>query len=193
MAKKSVGAQVRDGFRRTGAWLLGIGWFGLVLAGLIAGAGPQGAHRPILGWSLLAAAAVIFFWTMDRWAKVFPALTGVATLNGLIMLSTGHKLGEPGSPVSRGVALLGVVTMVVATLATARFTRTKPRLPDRVALFAFVACFVWGMADEKATSLALVVALVSVLVAWGVSSFQRHRDRKGGHAPASDPTRSAAM
>jgi len=168
-------SEVKAGLRRAAFWLLGMGWLGLVFAGMAIAFTPS-PHSPAVGWLLLAAAAIILIATMDKWVGVFSALLACSILGGILTITEGHAVNHPEVKVSH---LEGVViTAVLAASAVVSFTFTKRRLRllDRVALFVFVFCFFWQAADSRVTLLALGAAFCSLLVAWGYDRTQRRRD-----------------
>ena len=73
MSKPDTMAQVKNGFRTAGAWLLGLGWLGLVFAGM-AIAFSTSKYPPVAGWVLLAIDAIILVSTAHRWVKALPGL-----------------------------------------------------------------------------------------------------------------------
>jgi hypothetical protein len=77
--RKETKSQVISGLRKTGAWLLGMAWLGLVFAGMAIAFSPSNYPRAA-GWVLLVLAAIILLATADRWVKAFPGLLGVATI-----------------------------------------------------------------------------------------------------------------
>jgi hypothetical protein len=153
MANRSVGAQIRDGFRLTCKVLLMLGWFGLVLAGLAEGLGfgSGGRNRPLLGLAILAVAAVIFLWTMERWIIAFPGLVALATLNAFAAVITGHAAGDISTPLAPRDAAIYTALLAVSTIVSFRFTkrRLKLRILDRVAVVGFVFCIFWSAVDKR--------------------------------------------
>jgi len=79
----------------------GHGLAALALAGILEAFGSEAnfseGHHPsrVLGYFLLAAAAVIFLTTAERWKRVFPGIMLAATLGALSVLEQGHALNNP--------------------------------------------------------------------------------------------------
>jgi len=75
---KAIKQGMKSGFRMAGGWLLGMGWLGLCFWGIVEAFGTEAnfseGHHPsrVLGYFLLAAAAVIFVLTANRWKKYCP-------------------------------------------------------------------------------------------------------------------------
>jgi hypothetical protein len=157
--------EVKQGFRRAGAWLLGFAWLGLVF-GAIAIAFTPSPHAPVLGWALLALAAVIALVTMDRWVKVFPALLAYGALGSVLTLVDGHAVNHPEVAVSRPEGAVMILFFATAAALSLTFTKRKLQLPDRVALFAFVFCFFWQAVAPNMARFALGFGFSCLFLAW---------------------------
>ena len=170
MDKRSIGSQVKGGFKLTGKVLLMMGWLGLVLAGLAHGLGfaSGGLNRPLLGSAILAVATAIFFWTMDRWIKVFPGLVALATLNALVAVFTGHATGNPSVRLAPREAAIYFLLLSVCTVVSFRFTKRKLKLRvlDRLAVFTFVSCIFWAAVDARVQIIAPAAASGLLAFAW---------------------------
>lgn len=172
--------KVKSGFLRAGAWLLGFGWLFLVFGGLIVVTTPSPPPHAF-GWALLALAAVIVLVTMDRWVKFFPGLLAYGVLGSVLTLVDGHAVNHPEVAVSRseGMAMVAFCTFAAALSFT--FTKRKLCVMDRVALFAFVACFFWQAAVPKFMWVAMGAGFCFLLFAWLYDSYQ-HRRGDGSHS-----------
>ncbi len=182
MGKKA--AEVKQGFRRAGLWLLGGGWLGLIIAGIGIGFRPGPGPPAFVGWALLAVAAAIALLTMDHWVKVFPGLIGYGVLGSILELTDGHAVNLPQDPVSRTDAITSLLFCVVGAAVSVTFARRKLRATDRVALFGFLFSFVWYVADPKSMQIALGTGMALMLFAWLYDRLQRrrgHRSRSASH------------
>jgi hypothetical protein len=171
MPDKTVGAQVKRGFQRAGLVLLIFGWLFLVFAGVGEGFAPGGGHRPVVGLAILTLATVVFFWTMDRWIKVFPGLLALATLNAAAAIFTGHATGNPSVVVAPTHAGIAAGLLADSTLRLGKPTY-KLRMLDRVAVFGFVFCIFWTAVDERAQIVAPAVACGLLVLAWVYDRFR---------------------
>ena len=124
------------------------GWFFLFLllivvisGGIATGLGYSPRPRP-LGWVLFVAGVGVGVFTVDRWAKVLPGIFGIATLNGLIILISGHALNQPTIQVPRLIGTLFTVVMAGASFITASFADRHLTTADRAAYLGILACFV---------------------------------------------------
>ena len=73
MSRSDAVAQIKSGFRKGGAWLLGIGWLALVFKGIRVALTPS-KYPPFFGWIFLGIAALVLIFTMDKWVRIFPGL-----------------------------------------------------------------------------------------------------------------------
>ena len=97
--------------------------------------------RP-LGWVLFTVGTGVAAFTVDRWAKVLPGIFGITTLNGLIILISGHALNQPATKVPRPVGALFTVVMASASFITASLADRHVTNTDRAAYLGILACFV---------------------------------------------------
>ena len=79
-----------NGFRLAASWLLFMIWLGLVFGGLGIVFSREARFSPIVGWLVLAIAAVVAVLTMERWVKALPAFLAYGVFNGFSMIATGH-------------------------------------------------------------------------------------------------------
>ncbi len=176
MSKDTVGSQVKNGFRRAGAWLLGFAWLFLVFGGLAIITSPP-PPSAILGWVLLGIAALVLIFTMDRWVKVFPGLLAYGVLGSVLMLVDGHAVNHPEVAVSRFEGVVMIVFFTIAAVLSLTFTKRKLRVTDRVALFGFVVCFFWQAVVPNLMRVVLGVGFCFLLFAWLYDHFQHRRGR----------------
>ena len=134
--------------RKSPSRLVITGWFFLFLllivvisGGIATGLGYSPRPRP-LGWVLFIVGLGIGAFTVDRWAKVLPGIFGIATLNGLIILISGHALNQPAIQVPRLVGVLFTVVMAGASFITASLADRHLTNTDRAAYLGILACFV---------------------------------------------------
>ncbi len=172
MSEDTVGKQIKSGFRRAGAWLLGFVWLGLVFAGMAIAFTPS-PHSPAVGWMLLGIAALVLVLTMDRWVKVFPGLLAYGVVGSILMLMNGHAVNHPEVPVSRLEAALLIVFFAAAAALSFTFTNHKLTLPDRIALLIFIFCFFWQAVAPRVMLIALAIGFACLVGAWAYDRLQR--------------------
>lgn len=113
----------------------------VISGGLVAGLGYGGRPRPF-GWILFIGGSVLAMLTVDRRARVLPGIFGAATLNGIIILSSGHALNQPAAPVPRSIGAMLTIVMAAAAAITASFANKDLTNTDRAAYLGILSCFV---------------------------------------------------
>ncbi|MGH9352126.1 MAG: hypothetical protein ACRD2G_08210 [Terriglobia bacterium] len=149
---------------------------------------PSG-HSRILGWAFIVVSVIVMVAEMNRWVKVLPGILGLAVLNGLISLSTGHALNNPSAPISR-LDMLIVTLFFAACFALAGTFRARDlTIVDRVSLMTFAFTLpLWAghdstriatagklAAEDRLDLIIAAVALCCLLVPWAYDRIQRRR------------------
>jgi hypothetical protein len=175
--------QVKSGFQRAGAWLLGMAWLGLVYWGIGAATEPGGnlserTRSHFLGYALLTVASSIFVVTANRWKRVFPGIMLAATLGAVLELWHGHAVNNPSVLIPRWIAFSQLVVIAGVTALSFTFKKRPLNIIDRIALLAFAASiFVGGdEATRQELPLALIIGGVCVLAAWAYARLQRRQE-----------------
>jgi chromate transport protein ChrA len=179
MSQNTAWKQIEKGFKRAGAWLLGIAWLFLVFSGLAIITTPP-PPSPTVGWGLLGIAALVLLLTMDKWVKVFPGLLAYGAFASILMLFSGHAVNHPEVVVSRLEAMAALMFFAAAGMLSLNFTKHKLTVPDRVALFAFVLCFFWQAVAPRLLLFALAIGFSCLVGAWTY-------DRVNGNGKRSHP------
>lgn len=185
----TLGEQTTSGFRRAGGWLLGMAWLGLVYGGIIEAFGPPqvfsaGHHpSPILGYTLLIAAAVIMVVTAENWKRVFPGIMLAAVFNSLLELSRGHAVNSPSVPVPPSTAAIHLLVTTGVTALTLTFKSRRLTALDRLALLAFVIAFLWGAIDNRFALPKLLAGACCIVIAWVVNRLKTGRDGQSSMTP----------
>ncbi|HEV2615335.1 MAG TPA: hypothetical protein VGU63_01855 [Candidatus Acidoferrales bacterium] len=181
----TVGQQVKSGFRRAGAWLLGMAWFGLVIWGMENAFGTEanfseGRHPSrVLGYCILATAAAIFIVTANRWKRVFPGIMLAATLGALLELEHGHIVNNSSVLIPRSIAFIQLIVIAGVTALSFTFKNRSLNIADRIALLIFAGSIYVGGNEviEHRVPFALIVGGVCVFVAWTIDRLRRSHPR----------------
>jgi len=177
MGRRGVLAQVKGGFRLAGAWLLAFAWFVLAFSGLGI-ARSQSPHRPVVGWALLAAAAIIFLLTMDRWVRFFPGVLVCGVLGGIVTTISGHVVNHPEAAVRRWEGAVMTLLLAIGAVISQSFQERGLRPSDRVALLAFTCSLFSQALDSRVMLPGLTIGTLCLAAAWAIG-----RRRRRGHSP----------
>jgi len=93
-----------------------------------------------LGWGLFVVGTVVAIASVERWARILPAIFAPAILNGLLILADGHALNQPTVPFPRREAAVFLALMVVAAYTTAPFANARLTKSDKFACVGILAC-----------------------------------------------------
>ncbi len=94
------------------------------------------------GWVLGLGGYIAAILTVDQWARALPGIFGLATVNGLIMLVTGHALTQPSVQVSRVLTTFFVSTVAGGAVATLSMVNRPLTVVRRTASLGILSCFV---------------------------------------------------
>ena len=193
-------SQVKSGFRLVALILIGFVVAGMFFGGVMRlyflGAIDQsswsGRHAAIVALIFLVLSIPIMFVTMNRWLKVMAGFLGLAVLNALISLGTGHVLANPTMPISRPYALSLMLFFAAAAALTGLMKNRKLSVVDRIFVMAFLfslAILISYQGQQELTRSAplkctyfilMGIGLCCLLVAWG---YDRLKGRRGHNLP----------
>jgi hypothetical protein len=152
---------VKQGLLRSLSWLSVITWLvvAFIAAGIVAG---QTSYPVALGWMVLTALVWIAAVTAERWVRVLPGMLGVAALNAIYSLISGHFGLNPPRPIARSMAgLMAAALMAGAYLATAYIKRRLSAI-DR-AVLAFAIAFLLVGLSQAQLALPATIAIAGLL------------------------------
>ncbi len=188
-------SQVKSGLRLAALILTGFVVAGMFFGGvmrlyLLGDAGLSSwssRHTTIVALVFLAVSIPIMFVTMNRWLKVMAGFLGLAVLNGLISLGTGHVLANPTMPIPRLYALSLMLFFAAASVLTGKMKADKLSLVHRILVMAFLfslGILISYQAQRELTKstpfssayfILMGVSLCCLLIAWGYDRIQRRR------------------
>ncbi len=150
---------IKQGLLRSLSWLSVIAW--LIVAFIAVGvAASQTSYPAAVGWIVLAMLMGIAAITAERWVRVLPGVLGVAALNALYSLVSGHFGLNPPKPIARPIAaVMMVVLMASAYLATGYMNRRLTKV-DRASLACAIGSLLVGLSQPQLAVPATVVILV---------------------------------
>jgi hypothetical protein len=133
-------------------------------------------HSPrprIMGWPILMLSIGLGVWAMKYWARTLPGILGCATLNGLIIISSGHALNQPAVPVDRLTATLVTLAVGLSAFLATTFRNRSLTIVDRIACLGILASFAMVFQPlSQVQFLGLAGIVACVIIAWAVA--RRH-------------------
>ena len=198
MSNPSKMSQVKSGFRSAALILIGFVVGGMFFGGVASLLSPNSISR-WLGPVFLIVSTPIMIVTMNRWAKVMAGFLGLAVLNGLVSISSGHVLANPTMPIARLDALYLTLFYATATMLATAITQRRLNLVDRISVMAFLYSLAFLITYQarlenaksalfNTTAIALIgFGLCCLLVALVYNHFQHrrgHGSRSASHVTA---------
>jgi hypothetical protein len=179
---RSVGEQVKNGFRLAGGVILFCVSLFLLAYGLDA-VWSEGhfVSSAWLGWVELLLAVVLIPLTMHLWLQFFAGCVGFGFLKSVLVALAGRDWFPPHLPFSRLEAAEMAVFFGATFVWLARFAWTRPELPDRIAIAVYLFSL-WPHNNPHFSVVQGVVGLAALFLAWGVSRW-RGKGRKAPNHP----------
>jgi len=180
---RTVGEQVRSGFRLAGGVLLFCASLFLLAYGLDAvWSDGHFVSSAWFGWVELSLAAVLIPLSMHLWLQFFAGCVGFGFLKSVIVAIAGRDWFPPHLAFSRLEAVEMALFFGATFVWLARFVRSRPKLPDRIAIAVYLFCLL-GYRNSPHFSVVLGgVGLIALFLAWGVSHW-KGRGRKSPNHP----------
>jgi len=163
---------VRSRFVGVGTILLFFACAGFTSAGVTIAFGYSPRPR-IMGWPILMLSIGVGVWAMKYWARTLPGILGCATLNGLMIISSGHVLNQPSIPVDRLTATLVTLGVGLSAVLATTFKNRPLTMVDRVVCLGIFAGFAIILSPSQRQFLGLVGIVSCVVIAWVVAR-RRH-------------------
>lgn len=139
-----------------------------------------------LGWVELFLAAVFIPLTMHLWMQFFAGCVGFGFLKAVIVAIAGRDWFPPHLAFSR-LEAAEMALFFGATFAwLTRFARSRPGLPDRIAIAVYLFSFFLGSHSNPHFSIVQGAGLIALFLAWAVS---RWKGRKSHNRPLMQTSR----
>ncbi len=139
----------RFSFARVGSILLLFGCLGLVGGGLVRLFRDGG--DALIGWIMLGVGFLLTFATVNHWGRILPGVFGLAGVNALISLWSGHQLNQPSTPIPRVVALVLAIIFFSAAVLSGQIAVREFNAVHRLLLFTvFVLLLIAMIANQFA-------------------------------------------
>jgi hypothetical protein len=161
--ERTIGKQIRSGFRLAGWVLLTLALMLLVLGSTASLVGKGDHTKPIdrvLAGCVLLAISTLLFITVRRWAKWLIGALGYMIIKGAFGLLLGFTPSMPTITRPRLLFLQYLVVLVFAIVLCARYVTHAPRPPETVGLVGLVIALSFSvMCDSSLPVLAGATAL----------------------------------
>jgi len=166
--KRTVGEQIKSGFRLAGWILLTLAFVTLVLASTAAVVGKangnytQAIYRLLGACGLLATSTVMFI-TVRRWAKWLVGALGYMILKVAVSLLLGRTPSVPSITRPRLEFLEFLVVLVLALLVCARYFTHAPRAVETLGLVGMVIALSFSMIYDSSLPIFAGVAVLAMI------------------------------
>ena len=166
--KRTIGEQIKSGFRLAGWILLTLAFICLVLVSTASLVGKgngnytQPTHR-ILGVCGLLATSTAMFITVRRWAKWFVGVLGYMILKLAVSLLLGRTPSVPSITRPRLAFLEFLVVLVFALLLCARYLTHTPRTVETVGLVGLVIALSFSVIYDSSLPIFAGVAVLGII------------------------------
>jgi hypothetical protein len=164
--KRTIGEQIKSGFRLAGWILLTLAFICLVLVSTAFLAGKGNHTQPtyrLLGLCGLLATATAMFITVRRWAKWFVGVLGYMILKLAVSLLLGRTPSVPSVTRPRLVFLEFLVVLVFALLLCARYLTHTPRTVETVGLVGLVIALSFSVIYDSSLPIVAGVAVLGII------------------------------
>jgi hypothetical protein len=180
---RTVGEQVKTGFRLAGGIVSFCASLFLLAYGLDAvWSDGHFVSSAWLGWVELSLAAVLIPLTMHLWMQFFAGCVGFGFLKTVVVAIAGRDWFPPHLAFSRLEAAEMALFFGATFVWLARFARSRPELPDRIAIAVYLFAFLGYRNNPHFSIVQGVVGLAALFLAWGVTRW-RGKGRKAPNHP----------
>jgi hypothetical protein len=179
---RTVGEQVKTGFRLAGGIILFCASLFLLAYGLDAvRSDGHLASSARLGWIELSLAAVLIPLTMHLWIQFLGGCVGFGFLASAVTAIAGKDWFSPHLLFSRVEAAEIALFFGATFVWLIRFAKTKPGLPDRIAIALWLFFFPGFRKNTHFSVADAGIGLIALFLAWCVSRWKvrtpwQHKD-----------------
>ena len=163
---RTIGQQVKSGFRITGWLLLALGFMFIVFGSttLFLGKGNfNGPMYQVLGACGLATTSTVMFFTVRHWVKWFIGALGYLALKAVFAFLLGFTPSVPSVVRPRLLILELVMLAVIAIVLCVRYLSRAPRKVETAGLVGLVLAISFATALDSAIPLFVAVAILAFI------------------------------
>ena len=163
---------MKRGLLRSLSWLSVIAW--LIVAFIAVGvAASQTSYPAAFGWVVLAMLMSIAAITAERWVSILPGMLGVAALNALYSLVSGHFGLNPPRPIAPPVAGVMMAALMAGGYLATRYMNRKLTTVDRASLACAIGSLLAGLSQQELAVPATVAVVAFLAAGLGYRHFPR--------------------
>ncbi len=161
-------------FAKVGSILLLFACFGFIAGGMLRVSREGGASA--VGWMMLVVGFVLTFATVNLWGRILPGVFGLAGINALTTLWSGHLINQPNVPVPRHVALILAVLLFSAAFLSSHLAIRQFNAVHRVLLLAVFSCLLIAMSANQFAIPGAVAVVACLFVLWRLPAPHRRNN-----------------
>jgi hypothetical protein len=165
-------------FARVASILLLFACLGLVGGGLVR-IFKDGAGN-LIGWAMLGGGFLVTFATVNQWGRILPGVFGLAGINALVTLWSGHQINRPDMPVPRAVAVVLAVVFFSAAFLSGSIAVREFNVAHKLLLFAVFVLLLIAMIANQFAIPGAIGAVACLFVLWRLPA-PNHRYRPQSH------------
>jgi hypothetical protein len=163
---------MKRGLLRSLSWLSVIAW--LIVAFIAVGvAASQTSYPAALGWAVLAVLMGIAAITAERWVSVLPGMLGLAALNALYSLVSGHFGLNPPRPIARPIAGVMMAALIAGAYLATQYMSRRLTTVDRASLACAIGSLLAGLSQPELAVPATVAIVIFLAAGLGYRRFQQ--------------------
>lgn len=163
---------------RVGSILVLFACLGLVGGGLVRIFRDGGGN--LVGWAMLIGGVLVTFATVNQWGRILPGAFGLAGINALITLWSGHQINPPNMPMPRVVAVVLAVAFFSAAVLSGQIAVREFNAAHKLLLLAVFVLLLAAMIANQFAIPGAIGAVACLLVLWRLPG-QDHRCRPQSH------------
>jgi hypothetical protein len=177
-AKRRRIAEVKSGLKLAVMILAGFACCFVALAGVSIITSPA-RYPSAVGWGAIAVTLLFAIISVKKWVAALPSVFGLATLNSVLMLASGHLVNDPSKRVAPLTAAAMAVLLLASALLSTTMTNRSLTAFDRAALAFMLTGFLFGISADRWGIVGLAIVVSSLGLAVIRSRYGRARPASG--------------
>jgi len=134
----------------------------------------------LIGWAMLGGGFLVTFATVNQWGRILPGVFGLAGINALVTLWSGHQINRPDMPVPRAVAIVLVVVFFSAAFLSGSIASREFNVAHKLLLFAVFVLLLTAMIANQFAIPGAIGAVAFLFILWRLLG-RNHRYEPQSH------------